>query len=68
MVPHWKPPPQLFHAILPATGVGTGVGVAVGLLLEHALMARIEAISKAMIRGLTKRVYRADESRLCRRT
>ena len=66
MVPHWKPPPQLFHAILPATGVGTGVAVA--LLLEHALMARIEAISKAMIRGLTKRVYRADESRLCRRT
>jgi len=59
MVPHWKPPPQLVHAILPATGVGDGVGVAV--FPEHALRARNAAISNAMIRGFTKRVYRADE-------
>jgi hypothetical protein len=60
-VPHWNPPPQLVHAILPATGVGVGDGVAVGPLREHALIARIEVISKAVNRGLTKRVYRADE-------
>jgi hypothetical protein len=65
-VPHWKPPPQLVHAILPATGVGIGVGVAIGAPLEHALTVRIAAISSAMIRGFTKRVYRADELRLGR--
>ena len=60
-VPHWKPLPQLFHAILPATGVGTGDGVvvAVGPICVHALMATMEAMSSAMVRGLTKRVYRA---------
>jgi hypothetical protein len=60
-VPHWNPPPQLVHAILLATGVGVGDGVAVGPLPEHALMATTEAISDAVKRGLTKRVYRADE-------
>ncbi len=65
-MPHWKPPPQLVHAILPTTGVGVGVGVTVGPLREHALMARTEAISNAVNRGLTKRVYRADELRLGR--
>ena len=60
-MPHWKPPPQLVHAILLATGVGTGVGVAVGPLREHALIATIETINSGVNRGLTKRVYRADE-------
>jgi hypothetical protein len=60
-VPHWNPPPQLVHAILLATGVGTGVVVAVGPLREHALIATTETISNAVNRGLTKRVYRADE-------
>jgi hypothetical protein len=59
MVPHWKPPPQLVHAILLVTGVGVGDGVAVGPLSEHALRTRIAANSSAMSRGFTERVYRA---------
>jgi hypothetical protein len=62
-VPHWKPPPQLVHAILPATGVGTGVGVgrAVGPLRVHVLMARADAMMTAIVRGVTKRVYPAAQ-------
>ena len=71
-MPHWKPPPQLVHAIWPATGVGSGdgVAVAVGPPPEHALIATMEAMSSATVRGLTKRVYRARELslRACSRT
>jgi hypothetical protein len=61
-VPHWKPPPQLVHAIVPATGDGTGDGV-VAVLLEHALIANAEAMISAIVRGFTERVYRANELR-----
>ena len=63
-MPHWKPPPQLVHAILLVTGVGVGEDVAAGPLSEHALRATIAATRSAMRRGFTKRVYRDDELRL----
>ena len=66
-MPHWKPRPQLVHVILPATGVGIGDGVAIGPLREQAPMARMEAMRSAIVRGLTKGVYRAIRLSLRRR-